>query len=176
MVVRTSKLASWKTSTLPKKVRPHRRRDRGPVRVLGHELDQSLRQEAPRPPRMFEQTPPEGAVAPAPVQPRGAAAPTMPSPAIRARLRTPAPEQPSIFQRWWFWTAVGGRGRRHRGHHRGFKPWSRAASDGSWQPKVFQPEISPRLRAGAPAAPPACSDDSYAVVSRAHLFRQCRWT
>jgi hypothetical protein len=32
----------------------------------------------------------------------------MPSPANPALdLRTPAPEQPSIFQRWWFWTAVG---------------------------------------------------------------------
>jgi hypothetical protein len=26
-------------------------------------------------------------------------------------LRTPAPEQPSIFRRWWFWTAVGPRRR-----------------------------------------------------------------
>jgi hypothetical protein len=35
-------------------------------------------------------------------------APTQPAPANPALdLRTPAPEQPSIFARWWFWTAVG---------------------------------------------------------------------
>jgi hypothetical protein len=48
-------------------------------------------------------TPPtasDGALAPG--------SPAMPSPANPALdFHTQAPEQPSIFHRWWFWTAVG---------------------------------------------------------------------
>jgi hypothetical protein len=34
--------------------------------------------------------------------------PALPPPANPALdLRAGAPEQPTIFQRWWFWTAVG---------------------------------------------------------------------
>jgi hypothetical protein len=52
------------------------------------------------------QTSPEGAMAPA--GPAVVADPALPPPTNPALdLRTPAPEQPSIFHRWWFWTAVG---------------------------------------------------------------------
>jgi len=108
MVVRTSKLASWKQVTLP------RRSGLTVVAIvalcafLATSSTRAYGQEAPPPAENVEQTPPEGAVAPAPVSRVVPAAPTMPSPANPALdLRTPAPEQPSIFQRWWFWTAVG---------------------------------------------------------------------
>jgi len=35
----------------------------------------------------------------------GPAAPAPGNPALD--FHTPTPEQPSIFHRWWFWTAVG---------------------------------------------------------------------
>jgi len=36
-----------------------------------------------------------------------AAPPVSPNPGLDLRSPTPQPEQPSIFGRWWFWTAVG---------------------------------------------------------------------
>jgi hypothetical protein len=53
---------------------------------------------------------PADALVPASAEPAALVpvAPTMPPPANPALdLRPPAPEQPSIFGRWWFWTAVG---------------------------------------------------------------------
>lgn len=45
------------------------------------------------------------ALAPPPTVPANPATPPPASPAFD--VRTPSPERPSIFQRWWFWTAVG---------------------------------------------------------------------
>jgi hypothetical protein len=37
----------------------------------------------------------------------GQPAPTPPNPALDLSTPTPAPAQPSLLHRWWFWTAVG---------------------------------------------------------------------
>lgn len=51
---------------------------------------------------------PASSMAPEPASPTVLAAPPMPPPANPALdLRTEAPEHPSVFERWWFWTAVG---------------------------------------------------------------------
>jgi len=53
---------------------------------------------------------PAESLAPPPASPTALppASPTMPAPANPALdFQTQAPEQPSVFHRWWFWTAVG---------------------------------------------------------------------
>jgi len=54
------------------------------------------------------ETPGAIAPSPAPTSALPLAGPAMAEPGNPALdFHTPAPEQPSIFHRWWFWTAVG---------------------------------------------------------------------
>jgi hypothetical protein len=44
---------------------------------------------------------------PATPLPAAAPPPPAPNPGLDVRTPTPEPARPSVFRRWWFWTAVG---------------------------------------------------------------------
>jgi hypothetical protein len=105
LVVRTSKLASREQlpirSTVCALVALCAFLTSSSTRAYGQEA-------APSGAILAGQTGPAGANAPAPASPAVMVAPAMPPPANPALdLHSAGPEQPSMFERWWFWTAVG---------------------------------------------------------------------
>jgi hypothetical protein len=52
-------------------------------------------------------SPASGAVLPPSAQAAAVAGETTPSPGLDLRAEPQAQPQPSLFKRWWFWTAVG---------------------------------------------------------------------
>ena len=114
VVVRITKSASEAASIM--RAGRHRRRCGGLVAVCAAwcllfassaaSTSQAYAGEIPVPAQSAEPpASPAEAIVPPPAVPANPALPPPANPAFD--LRAQSPEQPSIFQRWWFWTAVG---------------------------------------------------------------------
>ena len=76
-----------------------------PVRAQQETAERAVEQAAVAPAAELPATPPQMPLAPPP--PLQPAPPAPANPALDVRGPGPEPARPSVFRRWWFWTAVG---------------------------------------------------------------------